>query len=58
MANKENRAVELDFDGVKRVFDVDDPVLPKWVDDAALKSGNFPYKKKMEEADYNAALEL
>jgi hypothetical protein len=53
----ESRAVELDIRGKKRVFDVDDPVLPDWVDEDALKSGDFPYKKKLKEEDYVEELE-
>ncbi|WP_112940959.1 MULTISPECIES: polyphosphate kinase 2 [unclassified Rhizobium] len=48
----ESRAVELDIKGKKRVFDVDDPVLPDWVDEEALKSGDFPYNKKLKEEEY------
>ncbi|MBO9192922.1 polyphosphate kinase 2 [Rhizobium sp. 16-449-1b] len=48
----ESRAVELDIRGKKRVFDVDDPVLPDWVDEEALKSGDFPYNKKLKEEEY------
>ena len=48
----ESRAVELDIQGKKRVFDVDDPVLPDWVDEEALKSGDFPYNKKLKEEEY------
>jgi len=48
----ESRAVELDIRGKKRIFDVDDPVLPDWVDEEALKSGDFPYNKKLKEEEY------
>ncbi|MFS2151623.1 polyphosphate kinase 2 [Rhizobium sp. Rhizsp42] len=48
----ESRSVELDINGKKRVFDVDDPVLPDWVDEEALKSGDFPYNKKLKEEEY------
>jgi polyphosphate kinase 2 len=48
----ESRAVELDISGKKRIFDVDDPVLPDWVDEEALKSGDFPYNKKLKEEEY------
>lgn len=48
----ESRAVELEIRGKKRVFDVDDPVLPDWVDEEALKSGDFPYNKKLKEDEY------
>ncbi|MDP9807599.1 polyphosphate kinase 2 [Rhizobium tibeticum] len=53
----ERRAVELDIRGKKRVFDVDDPVLPDWVDEAALQSGDYPYNKKLQEEEYLEELE-
>ncbi|APO66236.1 polyphosphate kinase 2-related protein [Rhizobium gallicum] len=53
----ESRAVELDIRGKKRVFDVDDPVLPDWIDQEALESGDFPYKKKLKEEEYLEELE-
>lgn len=53
----ENRAVELEIRGKKRTFDVDDPALPNWVDEHALESGDFPYKKKLKEEDYLEELE-
>jgi polyphosphate kinase len=48
----ESRAVELEIHGKRRIFDVDDPVLPDWVSEEALSSGDYPYKKKLKEADY------
>ncbi|MDM9626256.1 polyphosphate kinase 2 [Rhizobium sp. S152] len=48
----ESRAVELEIGGKKRIFDVDDPVLPDWVDEDALKSGDYPYNKKLKEDEY------
>ncbi|MBB3311783.1 polyphosphate kinase 2 [Rhizobium sp. BK196] len=48
----ESRAVELEIRGKRRVFDIDDPVLPDWVDDHALESGDYPYKKKLKEDEY------
>ena len=53
----ESRAVELEIRGKKRIFDVDDPVLPDWVEENALESGDFPYKKKLKEEDYLEQLE-
>ncbi|PKA44348.1 polyphosphate kinase 2 [Rhizobium sullae] len=53
----ESRAVELDIRGKKRVFDVDDPALPDWIDEWALESGEFPYKKKLKEEEYLEELE-
>ncbi len=52
-----SRVVELDIHGTKRIFDVDDPVLPGWIDDEALTSGGYPYKKKLKEEDYLEELE-
>lgn len=55
--NLESRAVELDIGGKKRIFDVDNPVLPDWVEDRALASGGYPYDKKLKEDDYQEELE-
>lgn len=52
-----NRAVELDINGKTRTFDIDDPVLPSWVEDAKLSAGGYPYDKKMKREDYDNALE-
>ncbi len=53
----ESRAVELDIHGKTRIFDVDDPVLPHWIDDEALASGDYPYKKKLKDEEYLEELE-
>ena len=42
--------------GVERVFDVNNPVLPDWVDKKKLSSGGYPYDKKMKEDDYEETL--
>jgi polyphosphate kinase 2 len=39
-------------------FDIDDPKLPKWIDDAALASGGFPYGKKLDREAYEDELRL
>jgi polyphosphate kinase 2 len=52
-----NRSVELNINGKTRIFDIDDPVLPVWVDEAKLSSGNFPYDRKMKREDYDETLE-
>ncbi|MBB4101544.1 polyphosphate kinase 2 [Allorhizobium borbori] len=49
---KGSRVAELVIDGQKRIFDVDDPVLPDWVESAAFDSGDYPHKKKLNEAEY------
>lgn len=43
--------------GVERVFDIDDPQLPEWVDKKTVASGGFPYDKKLGEEEYDKTLE-
>ena len=43
--------------GKKRMFDIDDPELPDWIDKAALASGDYPYDKKLDDDDYEDQLE-
>lgn len=58
MAEKaESRAVELDIDGKKRVFDIDDPKLPDWIDKKAYGSDDYPYDKKLDGDEYEETLE-
>jgi polyphosphate kinase 2 len=52
-------------DGEKsgHIFSLEDPVLPQWVDEAALASGGYPYDRKMkrrlyEKELYNLHIEL
>ena len=40
-----------------RVFDIDNPKLPDWVEKRALTSGGFPYDKKLDLDEYEATLE-
>ena len=51
------RTVEITVGGKLRSFDIDDPVLPDWVEENKLSAGNFPYDKKMKREDYDADLE-
>lgn len=53
---EESRAVELDIGGTLKVFDIDNPKLPDWVDEAALTSGGFPYSKKLKSEQYESEL--
>jgi polyphosphate kinase 2 len=58
MAKKaENRAAELDINGKKRVFDIDDPSLPDWIKDKAFGSDDYPYDKKLDGDEYDETLE-
>lgn len=53
----ETRKVKLKVDGVDRDFDIDDPKLPDWVDKHKLRSGGFPYDKKLDLETYVSTLE-
>jgi polyphosphate kinase 2 len=53
-----NRAVTLTINGEKQYFDIDDPIQPKWVEKAALASGGYPYKNKLDEQQYEQELRL
>lgn len=37
-------------------FDIDDPKLPKWIDEAAFESGGYPYAKKLDAEKYEDEL--
>ncbi|MCW0980473.1 polyphosphate kinase 2 [Agrobacterium sp. BT-220-3] len=56
-AETKKRSVELTIDGKLRSFDIDNPVLPDWVEENKLSAGDFPYDKKMKREEYDAALE-
>ncbi len=52
-----DRSVTLTIDGKERVFNIDAPVLPDWVEDKKLTSGDFPYDKKLGREEYEAEIE-
>jgi polyphosphate kinase 2 len=52
-----SRSVHLHVAGKERVFDIDDPKLPDWVDNHALSSGGYPYDDKMDKDKYEKHLE-
>jgi polyphosphate kinase 2 len=54
---EENKPVELVVNGKNRVFDIDNPKLPGWIDDNALASGDYPYDKKLDSDAYDTMLE-
>ena len=39
--------VTLNIDGKRRRFDLDNPVLPGWVEDNTFASDGYPYKDKL-----------
>lgn len=49
--------VELKVDGKERVFDIDDPKLPEWIEDNALTDGGYPYEDRMGKKKYEKQLE-
>ncbi|RJG46628.1 polyphosphate kinase 2 [Mesorhizobium sp. DCY119] len=40
-----------------RLFDINNPELPDWIDKKALRSGGYPYDDKMPSKDYEETLE-
>lgn len=40
----------------KPAFDLDDPALPQWIEEGALRSGGYPYDNRLPRKKYNAAL--
>ncbi|WP_438750444.1 polyphosphate kinase 2 [Pararhizobium sp. O133] len=51
------KPVDLLINGKQRIFDIDNPELPSWIDKAALDSGNYPYDKKLDGDLYDDTLE-
>lgn len=45
------------LEGKTYQFDVNDPVLPAWVEESSLQSGGYPYDKKLDEKVYLKELE-
>ena len=50
-------AIKIDVGGTKRVFDIESPELPDWVDKKKLTCGGFPYDKKMDSDEYAETIE-
>ncbi len=44
-------------DDQKKPFDLSDPHLPKWIDEAAFRSGGFPYGEALDEDEFDETLE-
>jgi polyphosphate kinase 2 len=58
MADKtESRAVSIDINGKLKQFDIDDPVLPAWIEEHALGSGGYPHDDKLDKDKYAKQLE-
>ncbi|MDF2373389.1 MAG: polyphosphate kinase 2 [Rhizobiaceae bacterium] len=54
---KSDRSVELKINGEKRLFDIDNPDLPDWIEDKAFGSDDYPYDKKLKRGTYEEELE-
>lgn len=52
-----DRSVTLNIDGQSRSFNIDDPVLPDWIEKSKLTSGNYPYDKRLKEEEFLVELE-
>jgi polyphosphate kinase 2 len=48
--------VKLKIKGKERIFDIDDPHLPDWIEHHALASGGFPYPHELDRKLYEADL--
>ncbi|MBO6717662.1 MAG: polyphosphate kinase 2 [Rhizobiaceae bacterium] len=49
--------VKITIGGKARVFDIDDPALPDWVENNKLTAGGYPYDKRMNKDEYEKTLE-
>ncbi|WP_205319988.1 polyphosphate kinase 2 [Notoacmeibacter marinus] len=49
--------IDLMIGGKKRRFDIADPELPDWIDDAAFSSGGYPREDKLKRNTYEDLLE-
>ncbi|AZV17988.1 MULTISPECIES: polyphosphate kinase 2 [unclassified Mesorhizobium] len=49
--------LKIRIGGKEREFDIENPVLPDWVEDNKLTAGGYPYDKKMKSDEYDEILE-
>ncbi|RWE84354.1 MAG: polyphosphate kinase 2 [Mesorhizobium sp.] len=49
--------IKIKIGGKEREFDIDNPVLPDWIEDNKLTAGAYPYDKKMKSEDYEKEFE-
>ncbi|WP_309085931.1 polyphosphate kinase 2 [Chelativorans sp.] len=52
-----SKPLKVTVDGVERVFHIDDPKLPRWIEDRALTAGGYPYEGKLKWESYERQLE-
>ncbi|MDP3897597.1 MAG: polyphosphate kinase 2 [Mesorhizobium sp.] len=57
-AGMENlKPLKLTIAGKERVFDIDNPKLPDWIDKHSMTSGNYAYEKKLPGEEYIKTIE-
>ena len=56
-AGRDDEFTKVEKSGDKPAFDLDDPKLPKWVEEKAFASGGFPYSKPFDEDEFDETLE-
>lgn len=50
--------IKLVLHGKQRVFDIDDPDLPAWIEDMEMKADGYPYEERLKKKKYEKALKL
>lgn len=55
-ADKDGAGIKLTIGGKKRVFDINQPKIPDWIEKNALASGGYPYDKRMPRKEYEETL--
>lgn len=50
--------VEIVVAGKKRVFDIEDPTLPDWIEKKSLTAGGYPYADRLDKKLYEKTLEV
>jgi len=48
--------LKVEMGGKERVFDIDAPQLPDWIEDNKLTAGGYPYDKKLKSEEYDETL--
>lgn len=51
------KPIRIRIDGTERLFNIDDPELPDWVEDNKLTTGGYPYDERMDKKKYEKTLE-
>lgn len=51
------KPIRIKVGGKERLFDIDDPGLPDWVEKNKLTAGGYPYDERMKRKDFDQTLE-